>query len=129
MKILTATNLTQGASPLDFNWCKEGEVLIFGFECTGGSWDDGCGCRRSLAGIKSHKACTTFLVTESPLTPTELETLIATALVQEGWHKPVDKAALRSAHELLYDVLQVAAHYPVGTILERHERQFFKRSP
>ena len=127
MKILTATSQTQGTSPLDFHWCNEGEILAFGFECDGGTWDDHCGCRRSLCGIKTHKASTTFMVKDSPFSPGELQTLFATSLVHAGWYRSVSEETVRHAEELVDEVRQIADHFPTGSILERRDNSFLQR--
>jgi hypothetical protein len=61
MNVLTATNQTQGWRGNDFCWTVEGELVVFpAIECGRGSIDDGCGCRRSMAGLASHRATTTI---------------------------------------------------------------------
>ncbi|OGV70911.1 MAG: hypothetical protein A2283_22065 [Lentisphaerae bacterium RIFOXYA12_FULL_48_11] len=62
MKVLVATRRTQGRRDNDFNFCEEGELLIYGSECDAEAVDGHCGCRRALVGMTSGKATTTFLV-------------------------------------------------------------------
>jgi hypothetical protein len=56
MNALTATKQTQGWRDNDFCWTLEGELVFFPpIECGRGSIDDGCGCRRSMAGLASQR--------------------------------------------------------------------------
>jgi hypothetical protein len=65
MKVLTASNQTQGWRDNDFSWTVEGELVVFPpIECGRGTIDDSCGCRRSMAGLVSHRATTTIKVAE-----------------------------------------------------------------
>ena len=66
MKLLTATNQTQGQRASDFTWCTEGElvtpvVLICGWDEREGP-DGGCGCGRAFGGLHSQKSTTTAMV-------------------------------------------------------------------
>jgi hypothetical protein len=125
--ILVATLITQGSSPLDFNWCDENEILMFGFECTSGTWDDHCGCRRSLVGIKTHKGTTTFMVQKSPHTVKGLLRLLSNSLIDAGWYTSGSPEATRHARTILYRIREIANQFPSGTILERRDNHFIVR--
>jgi hypothetical protein len=65
MNVLTASTQTHGWRDNDFCWTVEGELVVFPpIECGRGSIDDVCGCRRSMAGLVSHRATTTIEVTD-----------------------------------------------------------------
>jgi hypothetical protein len=53
LKLLTATNVTQGYRDNDFHWCVEGELVHIGVVCASdrGDADGNCGCGRSFAGL------------------------------------------------------------------------------
>jgi hypothetical protein len=64
MKVLVATEETQGRRPNDFCFTEEGELVLFGSECSRETIDGPCGCRRSLVGVRSGMATTTVRVVE-----------------------------------------------------------------
>lgn len=125
MKLLTATNATQGRRPGDFDFAVEGELVYLGIVCdrdreTGP--DGGCGCRRAFAGLNSHLATTTAMVRNLPgFTLEDLIEAMVGFLEQAGWG-----ALIGSAEEVLVaataeaaDLCELAAKYPEGTIVER----------
>lgn len=61
MKILVATRLTQGASPDDYHYCIEGELVWLQEPCDREKNDPSgpCGCERGFVGARSHRATTT----------------------------------------------------------------------
>jgi hypothetical protein len=81
MNVLVATSLTQGWRDNDFCWTVEDELVAFPpLDCEGGSIDDGCGCRRSVAGVASHRATTPIKVAHrEQLDPNTYFTLICEA--------------------------------------------------
>ena len=124
MKVLTATNQTQGQRDNDFCWTVEGELVVFPpIECGLGSIDGRCGCRRSMAGLVSHRATTTIKVTErDQIDPATYFTLISEGLRDQGYvtkelaEGPEVKEWLRDITDYL---MVVADTFPVGTVLER----------
>ena len=70
MKILVATKETQGFRDSDFSWAREGELVRFDSECDRDKnrIDGGCGCRRSMVGLETGRATTTFKVVEMDIT-------------------------------------------------------------
>lgn len=68
MKALVSTKETQGMRQTDFNFVDDGELLVFAPQCTDANPDSACGCRRSLLGIFSRRATTTFTVKDVKLT-------------------------------------------------------------
>jgi hypothetical protein len=129
MKILTATSETNGRDAGDFDFCRDGELLRFGMECDGEdamgvAHADRCGCSRSLAGVESSKATTTFRVVEVAWSPETYARLIEASLVRDGWVEPGEEAT-RWGLESSEDVRGVAEAFPVGTILRRRGERFF----
>ncbi len=124
MKVLTATNQTQGWRDSDFCWTVEGElVLLPPLECERASIDDDCGCRRSMAGLVSHRATTTIKVADrEELDPDTYFIVISDGLEGQGY---VTKKLMEDpdVNEWLGDVtnelMGIAEPFAVGTILER----------
>lgn len=134
MKVLTATRRTQGWRDNDFSWTVEGELVFFApFECGRGSVDDDCGCRRSMAGLVSHRATTTVRVVErEDLDPETYFALIADGLASQGYvteelmaNRNVDEWV----HDLTDELIYLAANCSVGTVLERRGDVIAPRTP
>lgn len=82
MRVLTATPATQGDHPDDRCWTTEGELVALPvLEC---SCPD-CGCDRSFTGLATHRATTTCVVTDAPLSADALRTLVVRSLAVAGW--------------------------------------------
>jgi len=92
MKVLVATEETQGHRKTDFCWTEEGELVFFGSECTRETIDGECGCRRSLCGLRTRKATTTFRVVER-------EEALAGRPGEPARRRPRGRALLRYARE------------------------------
>lgn len=124
MKVLVATHETQGQRDNDFAWFDEDEILYIGFTCDTdlrNGPDGGCGCGRSFAGTKTRKAGTTAKVVDMDLTVPEFRTIISLALVAGGWieansEDPDDVAWVQESSD---EMLRIASHFDVGTVVER----------
>jgi hypothetical protein len=124
MKVLSATSETQGWRDNDFCWTVEGELVLFvPFECCRGSIDDGCGCRRSMAGAVSHLATTTMKVIErNELDHDTYFALITGALQSQGYVNDrllADPEVSVWVHNLADELADLAEAHPVGTVFER----------
>jgi len=124
MRVLTATNQTQGWRANDFCWTVEGELVIFTpLECGRGSIDDDCGCRRSMAGLVSHRATTTIKVIDrEELDPDTYFMLISDGLRDQGY-VPKELVGNPNVNEWLREVtdelMSIADAFDVTTVLER----------
>jgi len=128
MKILVATEETQGQRRNDFCWAEEGEIVTYGSECADEAVDGPCGCRRSLRGLLTRKATTTFLVVERrDLGPRELAGLVAQSLVAGGWYPGLPEARQAATAEALR-LAEVALGHVEGTVLERRDGRFGERA-
>lgn len=131
MKVLTATTLTNGERDNDFDWCTQGELVMFGFIC-GRDWrdpDNGCGCGRAFAGLHSHRSTTTALVEERKLSPTDLALAVRTSLEDGGWiteSVPEDDAQ-EVIDEAIGMIKLVAEYFPSGTVIGTRLGQVFDR--
>lgn len=133
MKILSATNETQGMRENDFCWALEGELVFFvPFECGRGTVDDECGCRRAMAGLSSHRATTTIKVVERPdLTLATYRQLIADGYISQGYVTE-DLLASSEVRAWLKDngdeLIAIADHWEAGTVVERRGNLMLLRS-
>ncbi|WUH96602.1 hypothetical protein OHR68_23865 [Spirillospora sp. NBC_00431] len=115
LKLLTATNSTQGFRDNDFDWCVEGELVHIGMVCARDrdDPDGGCGCGRSFAGLNSHRATTTAMVREVPgFTVDDHVLAIRSSLEQQG----CDPSFAEHEAALLRCLVR---DWPVGVIVER----------
>jgi len=127
MRLLVATEETQGRRPNDFCFCEEGEIVTFAYECTREAVDGPCGCKRSLSGVKSSMATTTVRVSEvEQMDVPALADLLATTLVAQRWFESKARAMPQASQDA--DALaEVANGFPVGTVLERRGDRFGTR--
>ena len=119
MKLLTATSLTQGARENDFDWCVEGELIRFDIVCDASarSPDDTCGCGRGFAGMSSARATTTALVRDLPMARLDVQSALAASLHAAGYLP--DPEDLDAVAEEAFDLVQIAATFDVGDVIER----------
>ena len=122
MKILVATSFTQGTSPDDYHYCVEGELVWLQEPCDRDKRDpDGpCGCGRGFAGAASHRATTTAMVVESPMTRDEVVLAFRTSLSDGGWPP-------EWADDVADENLDIAAKLPAGAIIVRRLESYFLR--
>ena len=117
MRVFVATSRGQGARANDFSWTVEGELVEHGTQCSVGDVDDACGCRRSMAGLSSSKATTTFTVADIDIEVGDYEQAIFDSLIRR-WGEDVDRD---EARELAADLAQEASRFGVGVVLERRD--------
>ena len=114
MKILTATNETQGARPDDFSWAIEGELVrppAVVCDADRGRPDGGCGCNRSWAGVSSAKSTTTAVVRDLSMSRDEYVTAIRDSYTYSGW----DDAGTET---IAAELLEIASDNALGTVVE-----------
>ena len=113
MNVLTSTKNTQGHRDSDFSWVPEGELVAYSVECETDKNDiDGpCGCRRSLSGLKTRKATTTFRVSTFDSSEDDWLDLVRESNRQAGWGDDLEFGSR--------ELLDIAARYSLGTILEK----------
>jgi hypothetical protein len=121
MKVLVATQATQGTRPTDLDLATEGELVRPpSVEHPGEPIDDPCGCRRSLVGVDSGQPTTTVQVAERPdLTPDELRRAVLVSLHRAGAARPGDCDSETWTAAITAELIDWAAPFPVGTVLER----------
>ncbi len=124
MQYLVSTTKTQGQRKNDFHNTDEKEILRFTSECDGERIDGKCGCRRSMAGVNSHKATTTFEVVEG-----DIDLL---RIIIDYYHNSLGKfiSHLECEEYAVEDsriLSTVADAFPVGAIIERRGSKFVMR--
>lgn len=128
MKVIVATQEGQGARESDFCWTEEGELVYFPIiECDRERVDGPCGCRRSLAGVRSLKATTTFKVVEQDLDAEGWAAALMDAYVRGGWCEPGDEVWRGYAREEARFLADTAARCEVGWVLERRGEDISRR--
>ncbi len=120
MRILVATNETQGKRKNDFCWTQEGELVIMAFECDTdkNNVDGTCGCGRSMSGLTTAKATTTFKVVDLPCYKEVNVLNKIRAHYTKNWRMK-RKDAIEYAKEMLEELNSIAYKFPVGKVLEK----------
>jgi hypothetical protein len=121
MKVLVATKESQGTRSNDFHCANENEIVVFGFECDGETVDGRCGCRRSMTGIFSSKASTTFKIVESDWTLEDYKNAITQRLVKNSLNADEAKEI---AEEMSSELAEVANQFSLNQIIERRGHKF-----
>ena len=136
MRILVATSLTNGDLPGDYHHCVDGELVYMQEPCASDLRDpDGpCGCGRGFAGTNSHHATSTARVVQSTLSGKDVCEALRSSLEAGGWLDPAfctPELARAMVSELMDDMLTVARHFDVGTVVRRRIDRYFEapRSP
>lgn len=131
MKIFVATSKGQNGRKSDFCSAEEGELLTFALECERDKEDcDGrCGCRRSLLGIDSNGVTTTFAVAELPLKSAQYEERVISYFSAKGWFDISDESARAIFANDAIILLEEAARFPVGIVLEKRGDTIQIRQP
>lgn len=121
MKIFVSTHEGQYARQSDFCDAEEGELLTFAVECDRDEDDcDGnCGCRRSLLGLETNGATTTFTVAEVPLSAELYEEQVINYFADKGWFKRDNAKAADVFRNDAKIMLKEAACFPLGVVLEK----------
>ncbi len=120
MRVLVATEETQGDRGDDYAWATPGELVMFGVICASDLRGTGrsCGCGRAFAGLHSQRATTTARVAEWEAGLDDLVLAFRDSLARGGW---LDHGTAEDAEETVrlsvMEALLVADRYPVGTVL------------
>jgi len=130
MKVLVATKRLQGVRKNDFSHTLEGELVKYGLECDGETVDGHCGCKRSMVGFESQKATTTFMVVEMPITSKEFWEKYIESERKAGWvRESTTKAEMKTFRAVAKELLRLANHFPVNTVLEKRGSRIQTRVP
>ncbi|MPZ53489.1 MAG: hypothetical protein GEU79_12285 [Acidimicrobiia bacterium] len=80
MKLFVATNAPADGD--DFSWTVAGELVRFPLDTC--DCPD-CGCERSMCGLSSHRATTSFTVRDLDIDLATFRELLWESLTDEGW--------------------------------------------
>lgn len=116
MNVLAATQRTQGQRASDFSFTDDSELVILPMQCDTYTIDDGCGCQRSFAGVRSRKGTTTVIIAERDMSEDDYRQVLNNAYLESGW--TLDEVIER---QLTDYVIKLALYYPVGTVLEKRD--------
>lgn len=124
MKVLTATSETQGWRNNDYCCTIEGELVVFPpIECDCGTIDDECGCHRGMAGLASHRATSTVMVSDrAELDRDTYSQLVADGLKEQGYLPAKlrgDPEVEEWLRDFVEDLVSSAARFDDRTVLER----------
>jgi len=124
MKVLVSTTEGQGGRKSDFTFTDEGELVYFGFECDcdRNNIDGGCGCRRSMCGMSSGVATTTFKVIERDITEKDYLVTLHKRMMDAGWGP-----TLEESEEMADELMKIAKDMPSGVVLEKRGNQIQER--
>lgn len=117
MKVLVATKELQGQRKSDFCFVDEGEPIVFS-----------SGHRTAMVGVNSRKATTTFKVVEMDLTAEGLVQQVVDSYRRMGMVNPTNEERFKTdALGMAVELKNLAAHFPVGTVVEKAGRSFKER--
>jgi hypothetical protein len=129
VKVLVATNQTQGYWKGDYHWALDGELVTpLVVECCN---PDQCGCARGFPGLASSKPTTTAMVADLPhVGVAELERALRDALTRDGWLSGLKPAKADDVvHVHLSAILEICAEHRPGTIVRRQGDLVFAPGP
>lgn len=133
MRVLVATEATQGDRVDDYSWATPGELVMFGVICASDlrGTDQRCGCGRAFAGLHSERATTTAQVVEWSGTLDDLLLAFRDSLTRGGWLEHVESEEEIHAFviETVMEVLLVADRFPTGTVIGTDLGRQFVRQP
>src|SRR5262249_27472568 len=120
MKVLVATNRSQGSEPGDYHAAVEGELVLGGpiIECCE---PDRCGCGRGFPGLASARATTTAEVVERPeLHRAERAIAVRDSLERQGWLRGLDPdEAEEAVDDEVRLIEEIVGYFEPGTVLAR----------
>jgi hypothetical protein len=127
MRVLVATNETQGSQPGDYAWTVEGElVTAVAVECC---TPRTCGCGRGFPGLASSRATTTAMVVDRPdLDAEQVRGAIEDSLERGGWLDALDDEEIDElVEEHLICIGAVWSSFAVGTVVSRWGANVYSR--
>lgn len=127
MYVLAATQETQGDRDDDYVWTVDGElVFVPTVECR----SPGCGCAWGFAGVTSHRATTTAVVTERPeLDPETYRRTLFDAMCDQGYDFAGDDDVAEAVDQLVDTVQLLGALSGAGTVVGRSGASVWVRRP
>ncbi len=113
MRVFVATSQGQGDHDNDFFHGVDGELVRMPFDSC---CDPQCGCDRSVSGLASSKASTTFMSVDRPDLDSETyRSLFRDALEDQGWVASGEES--NEIDDLIAWHIDAAAGYPKDTVM------------
>jgi hypothetical protein len=129
MRVLVATDKTQGRVDGDYCWTVEGELVLGKplLECAS---PDRCGCGRGFPGLASCRATTTAMVVDRPhIGRAELGQAILDSMDRQGWLQWMEQDEIEDGVEDEIALIEeVTAAFPDGAIVGRHGNDVVMRA-
>jgi hypothetical protein len=121
MKVLVATNQTQGKRPTDRAGCIEGELVWTLDPCPAsrGNPYGPCDCGRTFRGVESDGVSTTARVDD--MVGFTHEDCVQAVL--DSWDHGPDCTCDHDVERIVTEMLAQADRLPVGAVVERHLRR------
>lgn len=119
MKVLVATQQTQGAVQGDYHWTVDGElVTALTAQCRSA---DRCGCARGFPGLASARATTTAMVVDLPhIDDQTLRGAVVDSLHRQGGLSGLSVSCQLQLIDAHLDVIDnVCRAFPAGFIVRR----------
>lgn len=119
MRVLVATDDTQGQDPGDYHWAVDGElVTVLVTEC---GRPDECGCGRGFPGLASARATTTAMVVElDHMDRAIMRTALRDGLQRQGWLEGLrDQEADALVDHHITAIELVCVQCSVGAVVRR----------
>ena len=133
LKILVATEESQGTRENDFCNVKEGEWVSFPYVCDEGCADPDseCGCNRSFMGAISGELTTTAKIANIDVNISKIQYIENMWKTQNMHYDFLDdeKNQKQLFCEILLSVLGIIEKEPVGTIYEIRDGSLYERTP
>lgn len=117
MYVLAATRETQGDRDDDYAWTVDGElVFVPTIECR----NPACGCAWGFAGVTSHRATTTAVVTERPELDSEsYRRALFDAMCDQGYDVAGEDDVADAVDQLVDTVQLLGSLSGAGTVVGR----------
>ena len=122
MKVLIATEETQGTVPGDFNFTNVGELVhlpIFTCDSAKGDPDHSCGCTRAFEGFVSLKAGTTAKVVEHAVTLAQYIVELESSLKATGFLEIGGPSLVMRVAQEVFDTVK---HFEPGEVIGNRGR-------
>jgi hypothetical protein len=119
MKVLMATQATQGARARDFTDCISGELVWMLDPCPASRRNPNgpCGCGRSFTGMSSDGSTTTAVVCEiADFSRADYEKALSASFDAKGW---CPCCYNRTVAEYVDDLVAMAGPWPPGAVIGR----------
>ncbi|MET0459704.1 MAG: hypothetical protein ABW195_10670 [Ilumatobacteraceae bacterium] len=129
MKVMVATDQSQGVEAGDYCWTLDGELVLSGpsLECDNAG---ACGCGRGFPGLGSCRATTTAMVVDRPeIDRVMLGEVIRDSLDRQGLLLGIEPDDVDELVEDEVELIErITAAFPVGAVIGRAGTDVWERA-